>query len=184
MIQRIILLISLLSLPLTLLAGEGNHVDKRLDALLVYGDGFVFSVKEPQGLIGDINEAKRYSANIIFYPKGKLNDTSQTLIRVLIVDKVDENTQKDLAYDMSTYRSKYPEIKFKDISVAHPSYRTFPKLFYIPGQFYEYVTYVNPSPGKKLMFSVSMNKQKTEATPSEFSAYKKVVKSLLLLKSL
>ncbi len=56
------------------------------------------------------------------------------------------------------------------------------KRFYIPGQFYEYVTYVNPGPKKPVLLSVSMNTQKLEASEKELEAYKSAVQSLTLLK--
>ena len=181
MTQRLTLLLALFILPLYLLAGETSRTEKKLDALLVYGKGFVFSVNEPSGWVGDIEGAKKYSANIIFYPAGKIHDPTQAVIRVLVIDKVDENTQEDLTHDMNGYKARYSGVKFKDISVSHPTYRIFPKLFTVPGQFYEYVAYVNPVPGKKQMFSVSMNKQKSEATTRELSAYQEIIASLRLL---
>lgn len=72
MAQRLILLLTLFLLPLYLLTGEASRIEKKLDALLVYGEGFVFSVKEPAGWVGDIEDAKQYSANINhFLPSGE-----------------------------------------------------------------------------------------------------------------
>jgi len=56
------------------------------------------------------------------------------------------------------------------------------KVFYIPGKFYEYVAYVNPGPKKPVLFSVSMNTQKLEASAKELEAYKSAVQSVTLLK--
>lgn len=39
--------------------------EHRKDALLVYGEGFAFSVKEPHGWRGDIEAAQKYGANIV-----------------------------------------------------------------------------------------------------------------------
>ena len=41
-----------------------------LDSLLVYGEGFAFSVKEPEGWIGDTEHAGMYQANAL-YPRGQ-----------------------------------------------------------------------------------------------------------------
>jgi hypothetical protein len=174
-------LLSMLLLPTFLWAEVETRTEKKLDSLLVYGQGFMFSVKEPSGWVGDIENAKKYSANIIFYPTSQKYETAQTIIRVLIVNKVDESTQDDLSHDMKGYRAQYPDIKFKEIIIAHPTYRVFPKLFTVPGEFYEYVAYINPGPQKKVMFSVSMNKQKVEATLSELDVYQKIIASLKLL---
>jgi hypothetical protein len=176
----LIVLLSLLLLPPSLWAEAKKRTEKKLDSLLVYGQGFMFSVKEPSGWVGDIENAKKLSANIIFYPVSQRYETAQTIIRVLIVSKVDENTQGDLSHDMQEYLAQYPGVKFEKITITHPTYRVFPKLFVVPGEFYEYVTYINPGPQKKLMFSVSMNKQKMEAATSDFDAYQKIIASLKL----
>lgn len=74
--QRLILPLISMLLPLSLLAGEANLIEKQLDALLVCGEEFVFSVKEPPGWIGDIEVTRKYLANISCYPAGKNNDTT------------------------------------------------------------------------------------------------------------
>lgn len=179
--HTLLILFAVFLLPSSLLAEETTRTEEKLDALLVYGKGFVFSVKEPSGWVGDIENARKYYANIIFYPATQKYETAQTIIRVLIVNKVDDNTQDDLLHDMKEYRNRYPAIEFKDFNVTHPTYRIFHKLFTVPGQFYEYVAYINPGPQKKHIFSVSMNKQKKEATSSELGVYQKIIASLQLL---
>jgi len=37
-----------------------------MSSLIVYGDGFMFSVKEPDGWNGDTDKAAEYYANIVF----------------------------------------------------------------------------------------------------------------------
>jgi hypothetical protein len=177
---RIFSLVQAFLLAGGLLAADVARAEN-LNALLVYGKGFRFSVKAPVGWVGDINNASKHSANIVFYPATQTFQIAGPIIRVLIADKADENTQEDLAHDMNGYRAQYPGITFKDIAVSHPEYRVFPKLFAVPKQFYEYVAYVNPGPRGKLMFSVSMNKQKNEASAEELHAYRKVVASLQML---
>lgn len=176
-----VLLLATFLVPSFVMAEDSAQSEKKMDALLVYGDGFMFSVKEPTGWVGDTKNSSKYSANIIFYPASQSFETAQTIIRVLIADKTDENIQADLASDMKQYKEQYAGVKFKSLAVTHPTYRTFPKLFTVPGSFYEYVTYVNPGPQKKLMFSVSMNKQKSEATSDDLVVYQKIISSLLLL---
>lgn len=151
------------------------------DALLVYGEGFLFSVKEHRGWVSDTESAARIGANISFHPAGQKRDKDATIIRVLIAKKVDENTADDLAHDMAGYKRNFPKIKFEDVKLTHPSYRVFPKLFTVPGKFQEYVAYVNPGPKHKLMFSASMNKQKTPASKEELGAYQEIISSLVLL---
>lgn len=150
----------------------------KLDSLLVYGQGFAFSVKEPDGWIGDTEHAGMYQANALFYPKAQDWNDTDGLIRVRIGDKSDENVEEDLAADMNGYRQQHPNIQFRELAVTHPKYRVYPKVFLVPNEFYEYVAYVNPSPKSKYLFSVAMNKRKREATKNELDALGKVIASL------
>jgi hypothetical protein len=148
------------------------------DRLVVYGNGFRFGVKEPQGWLGDTEHASVLSSNIIFYPKGDTITSPYGVIRVRVNDKVDENTAADLAADMDDYKSNFADIQYDDLNVSHPEYKCFPKVFYVEGKFYEYVTYVNPGSGISYILSVSLSTQKLRATPAQLSAYAEIVASL------
>jgi len=167
--------ISTLSLLLFLIL----HSTAFSDGLIVYGDNFSFTVIEPTNWIGDTSNAAKMHANIIFYEKQPSENAA--IIRVRVNSKVDENTKEDLLHDMRQYRAKYPKVVFEDVPVTHPQYSIFPKLFYIPDDFYEYVAYINPGADVDKMFSVSMSIQKRRATKDDFGAYKKVIESLLFL---
>jgi len=149
------------------------------DSLIVYGNDFAFIVKEPAGWHGDIDNAERFNCNVIFYAQSPMRVT--LIIRIRVNTKSDEDLEEDLAYDMQGYRKQYPKVTFADIKVSHPTYDVFPKLFYIPEDFYEYVTYINPGIGTSKMLSVSMNLQEREATKEELSAYLQIIESLLFL---
>jgi hypothetical protein len=152
-----------------------------LDQLLVYGNGFAFGVHEPPGWHGSTTEAERLSCNVVFYRKDESADAAVALLRIRINHKTDENIDADLQADMDHYRSQYPKVEFRSLSVSHPSYRVAAKLFTIPGEWYEYVAYLNPGRGKPWIFGASMNKQRSEATAEELAAFRKVIASLALL---
>ncbi|WP_158752973.1 hypothetical protein [Dyella sp. S184] len=154
----------------------------KLDSLLVYGEGFMFSVKEPAGWVADTQHAAAYQANVLVYEKSSTWKQSDSLIRVRITDKVDEHVESDLAADMDGYKKDYPNVQFKNFVASNPKYRTYPKLFFVPNQFYEYVTYVNPGPSSPLMFSVAMSTHTNEATKEQLTAFDNVVSSLIMLK--
>ena len=154
---------------------------ERLDRLIVYGDGFTFGVKEPEGWLANSGDlARKQQVNVLFTPTQQAED-QQVTIRVRVNDKVDENTIEDLNYDMKQYKNDYPKAEFSDLSVAHPQYKTFTKLAYVPGQFYEYVAYVNPGNASKFDFSVAMSKKSSPANPDEMKAFETVLKSLVWL---
>ena len=175
-IKNIILILSFVFIGLSAQASD------KMDNLLVYGNNFLFSVKEPTGWKGDIDNAASYRANIVFYHSNENFREAKTMIRILIANKTDENTIEDLKYDMESYRKQYPKIKFKDILIKHPDYGTYPKLFYIDDNFYEYTTYLNPGKRFRYIISVSMNKQKINATKEEIEAYTHIIESLKAMK--
>ena len=83
------------------------------DSILVYGDGFVFSVKEPNSwhcLCGPA--ASEYQVNAIFLPASAQSKAHHVTIRVRVNQKSDENTLEDLKADMRQYKQRYPKVQF------------------------------------------------------------------------
>jgi len=152
-----------------------------LDSFIVYGEGFAFMVRGPQGWVGDTQNSNKFGASIIFYRKSETAENAKALIRISVLKKADENTKADLEYDMEGNKMKYRNIKFKDIDVTHPTYKTFPKLFFVPDTFFEYVVYINPGEGIPQIYLVSMNKQKKEATNEELEVFRNIVRSILMI---
>ena len=155
---------------------------EKLDNLIIYGEGFSFSVKEPLGWRTETQNIKQFGANVMFYQNRFKYENANAIIRVLIVPKTDENTALDLSYDMDQYRLRYPNIQFQDIKMGHPAYSNYSKLFLVPKGFSEYVTYLNPGKGIPRIISISMNVQKREAEKEELEAYQSIMKSLILIK--
>jgi hypothetical protein len=153
----------------------------KLKNLIVYGDGFAFGVKEPNGWQGDTGKiAARYDVNVVFQSPGEPPESDVT-IRVRINKKVDENTIEDLNYDMEGYKQHFPGVQFSDLNLAHAEYKTFARVAFVPNQFYEYVAYLNPGPGKRFILSVAMSKKGAPASESELKAYETVLKSIAWL---
>ena len=153
----------------------------RAAGLIVYGANWAFTVDEPHGWTGDIQGAKLYNANIIFYRQGESASDAAAAIRIVVATKADEDTARDLAYDMNEYHKRYPAVQFHDIAIPAGRYREFPKLFCVPGEFYEYLTYLNPGPSSALLLSVAMNTGKRPAGNAELYAYRSVIGSLTVM---
>src|SRR5471030_1263108 len=127
-----------------ILLGTYCFSQSKNESLIVYGDGFSFSVKEPTGWMGDIANANKYKANIIFYKnKAELKNVG-TIVQVLTFKKEDEHTEDDLREDLNAYKKDYPTVKFQDFSVTHSSYRCFSKIAYVDQKFFQYIVYLNP----------------------------------------
>jgi len=172
----------LLSFIALFLMAQSGRAQQKPDQLIVYGDNFIFGVKEPPGWSGDTTNAHKFQSNVVLHEMGQPPESFTGLIRIRLNPKVDENTKADLEADMREYRDQYPKVQFKDLSIRNPRYLCLAKVFFVPGEFYEYVAYVNPGPKKPLLFSVSMNTQESEANSEELEAFISAVQSLTLLK--
>lgn len=168
----------LLTLLLVFAAGNSGA---DMSGLIVYGSDFGFVVREPQGWKGDSEAASNYGGNIVFYRRSETVHNARTLILINVSTKSGENTAEDLEYDMTSYRRRFPNILFKDLEVSSPRYGSVAKVFYVPYEFYEYVTYLNPGPSSHLLLSASMNTQRRPATQEELAAYQSVIDSLALM---
>jgi hypothetical protein len=181
MISRSICLAVVVSLA-TGAAGNAQSSPK-LNNLIVSGDGFVFGVKEPDGWHGDTGKvASKYQVNVVFLPPPESLKNDVT-IRVRVNEKQDENTIEDLNYDMRGYKKDFPKAQFRDLDLAHAEYKTFARAVFVPGQFYEYVAYLNPGPDKRFTFSVAMSTKTEPATDKELKAFEAVLKSVVWLSS-
>jgi hypothetical protein len=156
---------------------------QKLNNLIVYGDGFAFGVREPDGWRGDTGKvAAKYQVNVVFLPPEESQNNDVT-IRIRVNSKQDDNTAEDLNYDMQGYKKGFPKAQFSELNLAHAEYKTFARTVFVPGQFYEYVAYLNPGPGKRFIFSVAMSKKNEPATDGEFKAYEAILKSIVWLTS-
>jgi hypothetical protein len=131
---------------------QPSFAQQKLDQLLVYGDNFIFSVKEPPGWKGDTTSAAKFQSNVILHETGQPPESFSGLIRIRLNDKADENTSADLEEDMRGYKAQYPKIQFKDLAMKNPRYLCLAKVFYVPGEFYEYLAYVNPGQESPFFF--------------------------------
>jgi hypothetical protein len=171
----------LLSTLLLLLYVRTGTAQEAASALLISGDGFSFMVQEPPGWTGDTDRARTYGVSVVFFPSAAASKAADVTIRVRVDEKAHENLADDLISDLKGLRQRYPEIKSGDFDVKHPTYATFPKLFYQPGSFFEYVTYLNPGPQFPFSLAVAMSKAKSAASPGELAAFASVVKSIHVL---
>ena len=147
---------------------------------MVYGDSFMFSVKEPDGWTGDIDQAKDYYSNVIFYKSMDDVKKGGPLIQVLTFRKEDEHTEKDLEYDIKRYKDKSKNLKQQDIPAHHKEYKCYSKMVYVENEFYQYTVYLNPGIKYKNGLSVAMNISKRAATADELKAFQTIIESLTI----
>ena len=168
----------LLILGRLVLPAAGEDEERKPGPLVVYGDTFMFVIREPEGWTADIENAAKLSAGVVLVRKGETFEKHGSLIAIRVAKKVDENTLADLSHDMKEFRNLYPDVQFMDLKAPHPSYASHAKLFAIPRSRHDYVTYLNPGAGVPVLFSVTMTTGKKEAGKDDLQAYRDVVRAL------
>jgi hypothetical protein len=182
--NRVLLLATAILLSLFAHALPGvaqKKAEPQSSALLISGEGFSFMVQEPTGWTGDTDRARQYGVSVVFFPTLPASKAADVTIRVRVDEKSHENLAEDLTADLKGLRQQYPEIQSRDLEVKHPGYATFPRLFYKPGSFFEYVAYLNPGPQYPFSLEVAMSKAKSAASPGELAAFESVLKSITVL---
>lgn len=174
--------IRLLCIPILVLIGVIAQAADKPGTVTVRGDNFAISAMEPKGWKGDSVNAGLAHVNLFYYRTSENIQNAKTPIKVLVAKKTDENTAEDMKFDMESYRKQYPDVKFKDMPLKHPLYRTYAMLFYVKNGFHEYVTYLNPGENFPYIISVSMTVQNKTASNEEIKTYVAVVESIKALK--
>jgi len=146
--------------------------------IVLYGQNFSFSVREPDRWISDSADgAKQVQANIIFFRRpADGRSVRPPIITLNAVPKSDASAQGHLKSDMNRFRAQVPGTTFKDFQVDHPRYQTASKIFVVQGKEHNYVTLVY-SDGKTGL-SISMRLPEGPADADTLAAYRDVVKSL------
>lgn len=173
--------LKLIKLVFGLLLSASSFSQTKDSSLMVFGDDYIFSVKEPDGWRGDIEHAAKYGANIIFYKKNTKLESDEPLIQVLAFKKQDEQTNKDLEADIASYKKDYPKAKLQDFQAKHKNYKCFSKLVYVDKSFYQYIVYMNGGQKFKTGLSVAMNISRRPATQAEMKSYLFVIESLTII---
>ena len=181
--KKLLKILVLFVFGLTTMTCFGQTKDtSKMDVLMVYGDSFIFSVKEPDGWTGDTKIAHKYYSNIVFYKSIADFNKGGALVQVYNFKKHDEQTENDLIYDINGYKKKYTNLIEQELIVGHKDYKCFSKVIYVPDKFYQYIVYVNPGQKYKSGISISMNISKREATEEELKAFREIISSLVMMK--
>jgi hypothetical protein len=148
-----------------------------LKDMIVYGQGFAFSVREPDGWVGHA-PADVGAGSVSFYRASEDAKTATTIIWIQVMDDDGPDVAGDLTADMDHWKAKYPDMAFEDLVAPSPQYKTFSKLYIVSGEDPSYVSYVDPGSATKLYYIVSMQPLKRRATADELAAFDEVVASL------
>jgi hypothetical protein len=145
--------------------------------ITIKDEGYVLTVRTPDGWQGDTEAAKPFHGKVLFTPKAG----SGPRILLSVVTKFNENANLFLQGDIERTRKQYPSLALADLDVRHPKYQVFAKTLSQPGQFFVYEAYLNPGSVLSRALFAQMSKAKEPATPAELAAYKEIVQSLQIV---
>jgi hypothetical protein len=156
---------------------EAMKPEMKPDVMTVTTKDYTFTVHTPAGWTGDTEGAKKYQGSILFTQKSEAATPGGGQVLVGVYHKFDENVGLRLETDTQNYRKQYPKLELGELDAKHPRYETFQRTFSQAGEFYQYVSYLNPGSLYPHALFVAMYK-KAPATPAELAAYKEIVQSL------
>jgi len=159
--------------------GSNPPEDDPGEELLIRGPHAVFKVSEPPGWNGDWSAAQGYGADMIFFAESAESKAFEMNIRIRVGARHGEDPAKDLTAEMEMSRKEKPGVQFGDLAARHPKYATAAKTFFKPGEWYEYVAYLNPGPGDPHLFTVAMSKKSKPATDAELASFRLVLESIV-----
>ncbi len=171
-----ILLISLIILGSATWASGYSSGQENKDALLIYGQDFMFRVTEPEGWRGHTEDAYRYRMNAYFCPGEKDINNSPAIMHISVLDKGDENIQQHLAYDMQQYQKHYRNIKFQDFPIEGLNYRYASRIFIIEDKTIDYVCFLDPGE-KSQLYVVFVLHGPREESPKYEQDFIRLIKS-------
>ena len=123
---------------------------KDMDQVIVYGDGWAFSIKEPRGWNVDIKSGSQDGLNAVVLPKEAVYGKADNWISAVVLSKADEDLSKDLSADMSSYSQRFPGLKFSDYKPKTANYPSIGKVYAHPSGMREYLVYLNPDKNSKV----------------------------------
>src|SRR6266849_5169559 len=101
-------------------------------SIVLTGDGWAVAVHEPRGWHAHCCSREAWGANLVLSRDSVSLALGSGLIRVVVSEKKDENTEVDLRADMDAYSEQYADVRFDSLRVSHPQYRVLSRVFAVP----------------------------------------------------
>jgi len=117
----------------------------QMDQLLIYGNGWMFNVKEPKGWRCYTEDAYRYHMNAYFCLGKKNINNSPATMNIEVLRKGGKTLQERLAIDMEDYKKQSKSLEFLDFLVDGIKYESISKIYIINDKTTDYVCFLDPS---------------------------------------
>ncbi len=121
-----------------------SQADQNMKGLIIHGEGFAFTISEPEGWIVNINDAVRKGLNAYFVIDGYSYNNTPGLIYIRVLDKQGLTVEQHLKADMDEFSRKDMKVVFEEFTPPDISYPFASKKYLIGDRSCDYLCYVDP----------------------------------------
>jgi len=139
----------------------------QMDQLLIYGNGWMFNVKEPKGWIGHTEDAYRYRVNIYFCLGKKSFDKSPVVMHISVNNKRGETLQQKMDSDVADYKKQHKKLELQEFPISEPAYKVLSKKYSYDDKTTDYVCFLDPDEDSPLYMVLVLNGPKEETPKYE-----------------
>jgi hypothetical protein len=115
-----------------------------MKGLIINGEGFVFTIKEPDGWTVNIEDAQKKGLNAYFAIDGYSYKNTPGLIYIRVMDKQGLTVEQHLKADMDKFSQDDKSVAFKEFAVTSISYHYASKNYLIGSRHCDYLCYIDP----------------------------------------
>ncbi|MBN2241124.1 MAG: hypothetical protein JW793_00435 [Acidobacteria bacterium] len=112
--------------------------------LIIHGEGFAFTISEPEGWTVHIDDAAKKRLNAYFVVDGYSYDNTPGLIYIRVLKKQELTVEEHLKADMERFSQDDKGVVFEEFRPAGISYSFASKKYLFGDRYCDYLCYVDP----------------------------------------
>lgn len=146
------------------------------DALIIYGQGWMFGVVEPKGWRCHTEDAHQHHMNAYFCLGKKKIDNSPAIMHISVYSKGGDTVQQSLAHDIENYKKHSKTLELQDFQLE-ANWEIASAKYIIDDKTTDYVCFVDPGKNSQFYLVLVLHGAKEES-PKYESDFLSLIKSL------
>lgn len=167
----------ILAAALVLMAMVPTHAQDK-DALLIFGQGWMFGVMEPKGWLCHTEDAYRHHVNAYFCIGKKSFKKSPAIMHISVYGKGGNSIQQSISFDIENYKKHSKTLDLQEFLIEGSNYELVSKKYIIDDKKADYVCFLDPGKDSPLYLIFVLHGPKEESAKYE-KDFVSLVKSLL-----
>jgi hypothetical protein len=139
----------------------------QMDELLIYGNGWMFNVKEPTGWTGHTEDAYRYRVNAYFCLGKKSFNKSSVVMHITINSKRGDTLQQIINSDIADYKKRHQKLELQEFPISELGYEVLSKKYSYDEKTIDYVCILDPNKDSPFYLVFVLNGPKEESPKYE-----------------